>query len=90
MPTSDFTYLEDKVISIIIQHNIQHDEPGDVQQRRGHVAGAPAGQTQHHHRARQDGGGEGKSINETISEGLMLSCDLTYFLHFRWSRTKFA
>ena len=60
MPTSDFTYLEDKVISIIIQHNIQHDEPGDVQQRRGHVAGAPAGQTQHHHRARQDGGGQGK------------------------------
>ena len=59
MPTSDFTYLEDKVISIIIQHNVQHDEPGDVQQRRGHVDGAPAGQTQHHHRARQDRGGEG-------------------------------
>ena len=74
---------------------VQHDEPGDVQQRRGHVAGAPAGQTQHHHRARQDGGGQGnwklrrmedveqlESINETIFKRLKPSCDFTYFLHF--------
>ena len=74
---------------------VQHDEPGDVQQRRGHVAGAPTGQTQYHHRARQDGGGEGnwklrrmvvveqlESINETIFKGLKPSCDFHLLFTF--------
>merc|ERR1712180_436681 len=70
---------------------LKHDEPGDVQQRRGHVVGAPAGQTQHHHRARQDGGGTQRDLRNPTRHQVQRGCGRTNKrLHSRGVRRPFC